>query len=181
MGTEFERKSLLRDRSVLDGVAGVPYRQGYLSTHPERTVRVRRARDHAFLTVKDKAAGAARVEFEYEIPVPDAEHLLALGERPIISKTRCRIDHAGLTWEVDVFEGDNDGLVVAEVELPLVDTAVELPAWVSEEVTEDPRYSTRTLSATHSAVGPRCRRSDGLGPRRRALPASAISGSCGGS
>lgn len=105
MATEIERKFLVRDRSVLSGSTGSPYRQGYLSTDPERTVRVRLAGSRAFLTIKGRSIGAVRAEFEYEIPATDAAELLALCECPAIEKRRHRIDHAGRTWEVDVFEG----------------------------------------------------------------------------
>jgi adenylate cyclase len=140
MGVEIERKFLVADRAVLDGLIGTAYRQGYLSTAPERTVRVRHAGETAFLTVKSISIGASRAEFEYPIPVADVDALLALCERPIIEKVRYRIGHAGLVWEVDVFGGDNAGLVVAEVEIPSLQTAVEVPAWVGAEVTDDPRY-----------------------------------------
>ena len=145
MGTEIERKFLVRDRSVLRGVIGIAYRQGYLSLDPVRTVRIRQAGDHAYVTIKGRAQGAARAEFEYEIPPEDVADLLALCQRPLIEKTRHRIDHAGLTWEVDVFEGDNGGLIVAEVELPSADTTVEIPAWVGDEVTADARYYNANL------------------------------------
>jgi adenylate cyclase len=145
MGTEIERKFLVHDRSVLDGAEGVAYRQGYLSTDPERTVRIRRAGAHAFVTIKGLMRGTTRAEFEYAIPLEDVNALLDLCLRPVIEKTRYRIDHAGLTWEVDVFEGDNDGLVVAEVELPWADTAVAIPAWVGAEVTADARYQNANL------------------------------------
>ena len=145
MGTEIERKFLVRDRAVLDAATGIAYRQGYLSTDPGRTVRIRRAGDVGYVTIKGVSRGATRAEFEYEIPLDDAVELLALCQRPIIEKTRYRIDHAGLTWEVDVFEGDNAGLVVAEVELPSVDTVVEIPPWVGDEVTGDAQYFNANL------------------------------------
>ena len=122
MGTEIERKFLVRDVSAVRDATGVPYRQGYLSTVPERTVRVRVAGEHAFITIKGTNVGATRAEFEYEIPLADAQALLRMCLPPLVEKTRYRIDHGGLTWEVDVFEGENDGLVVAEVELPAADT-----------------------------------------------------------
>ena len=145
MGTEIERKFLVGDLSILRGSIGLPYRQGYLSTDPERTVRVRRAGDRAFLTIKGLSKGATRAEFEYEIPTADAEQLLALCAGPIVAKTRHRIDHAGLTWELDVFEGENAGLVVAEVEIPSPDAPVEIPGWAGDEVTADPRYYNANL------------------------------------
>jgi CYTH domain-containing protein len=147
VGIEIERKFLVRDRSVLDGSTGVTYRQGYLSRVPERTVRVRVAGDRAFLTIKGRSDGASRAEFEYEIPTDDARLLLGLCDGPLIEKTRHRIEHAGLTWEVDVFAGANDGLVVAEVELPSLDAPVEVADWVGDEVTSDPRYFNANLVA----------------------------------
>ena len=145
MGTEIERKFLVRDPSVLAGATGVRYQQGYLSTDPERTVRVRRAGGRAFLTIKGLSSGATRAEFEYGIPVADAEELMALCAGPVIEKTRHRIEHAGRTWEVDVFEGDNDGLILAEVEIDSPEAQVEIPGWVGDEVTADPRYYNANL------------------------------------
>jgi CYTH domain-containing protein len=145
MGFEIERKFLVRDPSVLEGRTGIAYRQGYLSLDPSRTVRVRQAGEHGFLTVKGRDHGGSRAEFEYEIPLDEAGALLDLCETPLIDKTRYRIDDGSLTWEVDVFHGDNDGLVVAEVELPARDSAVEMPPWVGDEVTSDPRYFNASL------------------------------------
>ncbi len=147
MGTEIERKFLVRDPSVVDRADGVPYRQGYLSTVPARTVRIRVAGDHSYITIKGTNAGATRAEFEYEIPLDDAQALLPMCEPPLIEKTRYRIEHGGLTWEVDVFEGENAGLVMAEVELPSTDTHVEIPGWIGEEVTGDARYYNANLVA----------------------------------
>jgi adenylate cyclase len=147
MGIEIERKFLVRDRSVLDGSTGVHYRQGYLSLDPDRTVRVRLAGDRAFLTIKGRTVGSSRAEFEYGIPVEDAQRLLALCEATIVDKTRHRIEDAGHTWEVDVFHGVNDGLVVAEVELQSADEPLTLPDWVGDEVTDDPRYYNASLVA----------------------------------
>ena len=147
MAIEIERKFLVRDRSVLDRSTGVRYQQGYLSRDPDRTVRVRLAGDRAFLTIKGRADGPSRAEFEYEIAAADAEPLLALCDGPIIDKTRHHIEHERLTWEVDVFHGPNDGLVVAEVELQTEDDPISLPAWVGDEVTADPRYYNANLVA----------------------------------
>lgn len=146
MGIEIERKFLMRDRSVLRGSDGLGYRQGYLSRDPERTVRVRVAGPHAYLTVKGRASGPSRAEFEYGIPVADGEALLDLCLPSLIEKTRHRLEHAGRTWEVDVFHGANEGLVVAEVELPSADAPVDLPDWVGDEVTDDPRYVNANLA-----------------------------------
>ncbi len=147
MGVEIERKFLVRDLGFLDGVEGIPYRQGYLSTDADRTVRIRRAGSQAFVTIKGRSRGATRAEFEYEIPLDDVDALLALCLPPIIEKVRHRVPHAGRVWEVDVFGGVNQGLVVAEVELPSEDTVVDLPPWIGEEVTGDPRYFNANLIA----------------------------------
>jgi len=145
MGIEIERKFLVADRSVLAGSTGTRYEQGYLSTDPERTVRVRRAGDRAFLTVKGRSDGATRAEFEYAIPTTDAGELLALCVGSLIEKTRYRIPIGDLTWEVDVFAGENAGLVLAEVEIPSANTPVQVPALAGEEVTADPRYYNANL------------------------------------
>lgn len=147
MSKEIERKFLLRNDDWRAGdTPGTVFRQGYLSTVKERTVRVRIAGDKAFLTIKGLPQGIARSEFEYEIPLPDAEAMLdELCERPFIEKTRYRIEHAGLIWEIDEFTGANTGLIVAEVELDGEHQPVELPGWVGEEVSDDRRYSNSNL------------------------------------
>jgi adenylate cyclase len=147
MGTEIERKFLVRDSSVIEGLPGLPYRQGYLSTDPERTVRIRLAGEHAWLTVKGATTGATRAEFEYSIPPADAVALLAMCAGPLVEKTRHQIEHAGRTWEIDVFAGDNAGLVLAEVELPAEDVPLDVPPWAGEEVTHDARYVNARLVA----------------------------------
>lgn len=146
MGTEIERKFLLKDDSWKRGAHGKRYRQGYLSTAPERTVRVRAVGDDSWLTIKGLSRGATRAEYEYKIPVKDAAEMLdSLCERPLIEKTRYRIEHGGLTWEVDEFFGDNQGLVVAEVELQSAEQSFARPDWVGEEVTGDERYFNANL------------------------------------
>jgi len=145
MGTEIERKFLVREGPWREAAAET-YRQGYLSTVKERTVRVRTINDKGYLTVKGVSVGASRLEFEYEIPVADADELLdSLCEKPLIEKKRYKLDHGGLTWEIDVFFGDNEGLIVAEVELQSEDQIFERPEWVREEVTNDPRYFNANL------------------------------------
>jgi adenylate cyclase len=148
MGTEIERKFLVTDPSVVDGRVGTVIRQGYLSRVKERTVRVRRMGDRAFVTIKGANVGARRGEWEYEIPAADADELLLLCEAPVLDKTRYVIDVAGRAWEVDVFAGANAGLVMAEVELDDEAAVVELPAWAGREVTDDPRYYNANLSKT---------------------------------
>lgn len=147
MGTEIERKFLVtgNDWRTADGQRIV---QGYLNRDKQRTVRVRIAGAQAFLTIKGMTSGATRAEFEYPIPLADAEALLALCDGPLIDKIRHRVYHEGLVWEVDEFFGDNAGLVVAEVELSSEDQAVALPSWVTTEVTADSRYFNSSL-ATH--------------------------------
>jgi CYTH domain-containing protein len=145
MAEEIERKFLVRGDGWRDAPA-TAYRQGYLSTTAERTVRVRVAGETAKLTVKGASRGATRAEFEYEIPVEDAEAMLeGLCERPLIEKRRHRVPYGGLTWEVDEFFGENRGLVVAEVELEREDQEFEKPPWVGSEVTADPRYFNANL------------------------------------
>ena len=148
MSLEIERKFLLRGEDWRALGAGVPYRQGYLSTVPGRSVRVRLVRDKGFLTIKGIAVGATRAEYEYEIPAGEAGEMLDnLCERPLIEKTRYRVEHHGLIWDIDEFDGDNAGLIVAEVELEKEDQAIVLPDWVGKEVTGDPRYYNASLIA----------------------------------
>ena len=147
MGTEIERKYLVRNDAYRALATGVPCRQGYLCTVPGRVVRVRLMGERAFLTVKGPTMGATRAEFEYEIPPDDARQLLALCEPPLIEKTRYVVPHRGLVWEVDEFHGANQGLVVAECELRSGDQAVDKPDWVGEEVTGDVRYFNSSLVA----------------------------------
>lgn len=145
MGREIERKFLIDVARWRPAGAGVPFRQGYLSSHPERTVRVRLEGSAGKLTVKGKTAGVSRLELEYEIPTDDAEQLLALCERPLIEKVRHTEEHAGKTWQIDVFGGENEGLVVAELELLSEDEPFTAPPWVREEVSHDPRYYNANL------------------------------------
>lgn len=148
MAHEIERKFLVTSDAWRALAEGTVYRQGYLSSVKERTVRVRTVGDKGYLTVKGITRGAKRVEFEYEIPVADAEAMLyGRCERPLIEKTRHEIPFHGLIWEVDEFAGENEGLVVAEVELSDEDQEIRLPDWVGEEVTEDPRYFNSNLIA----------------------------------
>jgi len=145
MGTEIERKFLVKEGAWREAKA-TRYRQGYLSTVKERTVRVRTINDKAYLTIKGLTVGASRLEFEYEILVADAEEILdSLCEKPLIEKNRYKVDDGTLTWEVDEFFGENEGLIVAEVELQSEDQQFARPDWVTEEVTSDPRYYNANL------------------------------------
>ena len=148
MGIEIERKFLVHMSRWSPQDSGTKYMQGYLSTDPDRTVRVRLAGAKAFLTIKGRSKGATRAEFEYEIPAADAKQLLEeLALSPIIVKTR-HLEKVGQhTWEIDVFERENAGLVMAEVELKKVDEVFELPSWAGKEVTNDHRYQNASLSA----------------------------------
>ena len=153
MPQEIERKFLVRDESWRVPGTGTLYRQGYLSTVPERSVRVRLIRDKGYLTVKGASSGAARAEYEYEIPGVEAREMLDnLCERPLIEKTRYCVEFQGLTWEIDEFQGCNAGLVIAEVELEEADQAVSLPGWVGKEVTGDRRYYNASLIAEPYSV-----------------------------
>lgn len=146
MGTETERKFLVKSPGWKKGAVGVRYRQGYLCHQEARTVRVRVAGDTGYLTIKGVAEGITRLEYEYPIPLAEASELLdRLCIKPLIEKTRYRIEYCGRVWEVDEFAGENQGLVVAEVELEFPDQALELPGWVGEEVTQDPRYLNASL------------------------------------
>ena len=148
MAQEIERKFLVLGDAWRKLGAGMVYRQGYLSTVKERTVRVRIVGDQGYLTVKGVSVGARRAEFEYEIPVADADAMLnELCEQPLIEKTRRKIPFDGLVWEVDEFAGENLGLVVAEVELREEDQEISLPDWIGEEDTDDPRYFNANLIA----------------------------------
>jgi CYTH domain-containing protein len=146
MGSEIERKFLVRSEDWKPGAVGVPYRQGYLCRQAARTVRVRVAGGQAYLTIKGQAQGITRLEYEYPIPLADAQDLLEqLCLKPLIEKTRYRLEFGWRVWEVDEFAGENQGLVVAEVELEWPDQPLELPDWVGEEVTHDPRYLNANL------------------------------------
>lgn len=148
MGIEIERKFLLRDeswRQLAD--AGVDYRQGYLCGDASIAVRVRAAGDAAWLTIKGGGTGISRLEFEYPIPVADADAMLAqLCRSPLIEKRRYRVPFEGHVWEIDVFAGANAGLVLAEIELEHPDQPFARPPWLGEEVSDDPRYFNAQLS-----------------------------------
>ena len=148
MPKEIERKFLVTGDGWRAKSIGKRYRQGYLSTVKERTVRVRTVDEKGFITVKGISVGAARSEYEYEIPAADANEMLdRLCERPLIEKTRYRIPMAGVVWEVDEFAGENRGLIVAEVEFESEAQQVSLPDWIGREVTDDPRYFNANLVA----------------------------------
>jgi CYTH domain-containing protein len=144
MATEIERKFLVKE-GIWRHAKGTRYRQGYLSSVKERIVRVRTIDDKGYLTIKGITVGASRMEFEYEIPLQDANELLTICEKPLIEKIRYTVEDGGVVWEVDEFAGDNQGLIVAEVELQNEDQQFSKPDWVAEEVTGDPRYFNSNL------------------------------------
>ena len=146
MPSEIERKFLVTDDSWRDGTPGVRIAQGYLSHDPERTVRVRIGGEKAWLTIKGRTHGITRAEFEYEIPPDEARSLLGLCLPSVIDKTRHEISHAGHLWEVDVFHGENAGLLIAEVELADESISPELPPWVGAEVSAEVRYFNACLA-----------------------------------
>lgn len=148
MGTEIERKFLVVDDTWrADAVSATPLVQGYLGRVEQCSVRVRTGGGIAFLNIKGKTVGVQRAEYEYEIPVADAEEMLAtLCGTHVVAKTRHIVPFAGHEWEVDVFEGPNAGLVVAELELETADASFETPAWAGDDVSHDTRYYNAALA-----------------------------------
>lgn len=146
MAIEIERKFLVVGNGWRTN-AGILMCQGYLNRDPARTVRVRLAGDAAYLTIKGAGIGIARAEFEYAIARADGEAMLTMSDGPILRKVRHEVWYAGMKWEVDEFQGDNAGLVVAEIELEAEDQAFECPTWLGAEVTGDPRYFNSQLAA----------------------------------
>lgn len=148
MGKEIERKFLvdLEKWNKLSKPAGHHYRQGYLLTDPNKTIRVRLTDTNGYLTIKGKSSGTSRPEFEYEIPKEEARELLDNFSVSELSKTRYKIEYMNKLWEVDVFEKDNEGLIVAEIELESEKEEFEKPDWVAKEVTEDERYYNSNLT-----------------------------------
>jgi CYTH domain-containing protein len=147
MAKEIERKFLVAHQAWRESVNTIHvYRQGYLSYDSERTVRVRATEVTGYLTIKGITEGLTRDEFEYEIPLADALALLQLCERPAVEKKRYIVPNGAHVWEVDVFEGVNEGLVVAEIELGSEDEAFDKPNWLGNEVSSDRKYSNSELS-----------------------------------
>lgn len=154
MGIEIERKfTVVGDAWRAAAEKSVRMAQGYLNDigavqqgRQKASVRVRIAGDEAFLNLKSRELGHTRQEFDYPIPVADAEALLALCTGGLIDKTRHYVRYADFVWEVDEFAGENAGLVVAEIELPSAETAFERPAWAGREVTDEPRYYNLALA-----------------------------------
>lgn len=144
MSKEIERKYLVLDQSYKQHAKGVLYRQGYLSFHP--SVRIRIIGQRALLTIKGASTGISRSEFEYEIPLQDGfEMLRDLCRGPVIEKYRYKMEYRGFTWEIDEFLKDNEGLVVAEIELENEEQTFDKPPFIGEEVTFDKRYRNSSL------------------------------------
>lgn len=149
MGKEIERKFLVTSNDFKIGAEGVLYRQGYITNLPQKVVRVRIAGNEGFLTIKGGNKGITRTEFEYSIPLEEAKLLLdQFCEGKLIEKYRYRIPYKGFIWEVDEFLGDNEGLLMAEIELPEENSRFELPSWIGKEVSDDLRYYNANLLNT---------------------------------
>ena len=146
MAVETERKFLVSGDAWRSLGTPVPYAQGYLARGNGVTVRIRIAGEKAFFTVKGPVEGISRPEFEYPVPIEDAREMLRLCKDPVIEKTRTRVPHVSHVWEVDEFDGENLGLIIAEVELSSPEEEVALPPWVGIEVTGDPRYYNSNLA-----------------------------------
>ena len=147
MGQEIERKFLVLHKGWHAGAERKLYRQGYLPTTDARTVRVRIVGDKGYITLKGPVVNMTRLEFEYEIPLADAQTMLTtLCEPPLIEKYRYRLPMDDVVWEIDEFLGENHGLLIAEVELTSPDQVVQLPDWVGDEVTGDNRYYNSNLA-----------------------------------
>lgn len=146
MAVEIERKFIARADNLPPSKRSLRMEQGYIDPS-QAAVRVRISGDSCFLTIKGAVAGMSRLEYEFPIPLEQGRELLEnLCRKPVIEKTRMLVDHAQHCWEVDVFSGDNKGLVVAEVELEDENEVVELPPWVEREVTHDRKYSNAALA-----------------------------------
>ncbi len=149
MSREIERKFLVTDDRWMLGATGVRFRQGYLAVGPPASVRVRIAGGKAFLNIKESTIDISRREFEYPLPLEDAQTMLdALRQSELIEKTRYEVLHAGMRWEIDVFEKQNAGLVVAEIELSHREQEFDPPPWLGNEISGDPRYFNSSLSIT---------------------------------
>jgi len=148
MAKEIERKFLVKPAkwTRLAKPAGKQLRQGYISTDPNKTIRVRVTADQGWLTIKGISTGATRLEYEYEIPLIEAVELLDNFAENKLEKTRYEIPFKGKLWEVDVFSGENEGLTVAEIELTSEDEPFDLPEWIAEEVTHEKKYYNSNLT-----------------------------------
>jgi adenylate cyclase len=148
MAIEIERKFLLQNENWRAYVShSVIYKQGYLSSQATSSIRVRISDKQAWLNIKSATIGTQRAEYEYEIPLADANEILAnLCLKPVIEKTRHFVTHENHLWEIDEFDGENSGLIVAEIELQSVDEFFVKPNWLGDEVTQDVRYYNNNLA-----------------------------------
>ncbi len=157
MGREIERKFLVKDDSWRAAVeSSATLRQGYLAIDNGTTVRVRTGGAEVRLTIKGPAEGLIRAEFEYQVPVTEAEALIGLCRGRVVEKTRHKVRSGGHVWEVDEFTGTNAGLVLAEVELQQADEEVAVPPWIGREVSGDRRFDNASLSVRPYALWPNC-------------------------
>lgn len=145
MGTEIEHKFLVTGDGWGPGADGILQRQGYLAVEETHTVRVRVAGARARLNIKSAQVGLTRAEYEYDIPLKEGEELLGLCD-PVIEKTRYRREFDGHIWEIDVFHGQNDGLVTAEVEVESESETFRRPPWAGTDVSRDHRFRVAYLS-----------------------------------
>ena len=153
MATEIERKFLIQNSDWKKEISNsIGISQGYLSLDKERTVRVRIKGEKGILTIKGTTENISRKEFEYEIPKEEAEELLELCHQPLIEKIRNEVIHEGMTWEIDEFTGENEGLIVAEIELESESQIFEIPDWIGKEVSNDIRYYNSNLVETRHAL-----------------------------
>ncbi len=148
MPLEIEHKFLLKNDAWRDAIDhSVYYKQGYLSSTEQNSIRVRISDSNAWLNIKSATIGNHRLEYEYEIPLSEADEILdQLCHKPLIEKTRHFVKYADHLWEIDEFSGDNEGLIVAEVELGKLNEQFAIPNWVGQEVTEDIRYYNNQLT-----------------------------------
>jgi adenylate cyclase len=149
MAVEIERKYLVHGKpwEGQDKVKVTVIKQGYISKSPKHTVRIRVTEKKAMITIKGPTKGFSRAEFEYEIPYADGQELIKMCDGGLVDKTRYTfVDDSNQKWEVDEFRGINDGLIVAEIEVPSEDTPIMIPHWIREEVTFDKRYTNVYIS-----------------------------------
>src|ERR1041385_4432457 len=149
MGVEIERKYLVKAElwKKIKPQKSFAVKQAYLSRDPEKTIRIRVAGEKGFITIKGPSKGISRKEYEYEIPVGDAEELISEFTKNVIEKIRHHVLYKENLWEVDEFKGDNEGLIIAEVELDSENQKPELPEWVDKEISLDKRYANSNLIA----------------------------------
>ncbi len=147
MGTEIERKFLVNKDRLPYCQDKIEITQAYLSSNANTTVRVRIANEQAYLTIKGKTIGISRAEYEYEIPLEDAKEMIQLSTEPYIVKTRYLANIGDKLWEIDIFDGENKGLIIAECELLSEDEELEIPDWITEEVSGDARYNNSQLAS----------------------------------